>query len=456
MSGLVFGEVVDVMAETYSIYVDAGADDDGDGSKEKPFKEVKDAVEESKSGDNIYIYAGTYDGSFKIPASVGLFGQSRDKVKIKGTVTAANGSSVKDLTISGGAAALTVESGATVSVKKCIIRDATKTGIDVQPGNGKLTVENTKITNNNKGIYAQKGNQLKVSGSTITKNKEEGIDIRNKVDGSITGNEISNNGESGIEIILGSSDMNIVNNAINSNSASGIAAQFYADFSKKGKVKVDDNKIKNNNHYGIKCGAPSEGNETKRYWEKSLNLNGNVFGGNDEGDIAGRCRITLDDESDEKVKENAAAAEEKEKTEPIDKADLSEEDAEAIVQAEREFVESMRNEAGLLQQEIIYNQEEINKNKSNLEKRYSFFYLIFGPNQEVVSESESNLLIYGEKLSRLREIYSEISDENLKNELNSAIASFEGDILEKENTINNAKNSLGFWYRLKNMFEFSF
>ena len=65
-------------------------------------------------------------------------------------------------------------------------------------------------------------------------------------------------------------------------------------------------------------------------------------------------------------------------------------------------------------------------------------------------------MIYGEKLSRLREIYSEISDENLKNELNSAIASFEGDILEKENTINNAKNSLGFWYRLKNMFEFSF
>lgn len=446
-----------VYAESYALYVDAGAEDGGDGSKDKPFQEVEDAIEEVKSGENIYIAGGTYDGNFKIPSSVGLYGQSRDNVKIKGSLNAANGVILKNITISGGNVALTVESGAYVSVKKCIVRDASKIGIDIASGNGKLTVEDTKITNNRKGVYAQRGNQLRISDSTISKNKEEGIDIRNKVDGSITGNEISNNGESGIEIILGSSDMSIANNNISSNSASGIAAQFYSDFSKKGKVKVDNNKIKNNNHFGIKCGAPSGGNSPKGYWEKSLNLNDNIFGGNDEGDIAGKCKITLDDESDESIKKVAAAAEEEEKNNPVGEL-VDEKEKEEIAEETEQQVQDKINETKAeidsLKQEIAQKQESISQNQAKLRKRYTIFYLISGPDKNVLANAESGLSSYKNSVERLQEIHDSATDDNIKNELEGTIASVGKDVLEKENAIKEVEKASGFWYRLKSMFSF--
>lgn len=381
-------------ASEYSLYVDSHADSGGNGSKDEPFKDIEDAVKKADGGDVIYIANGNYDGGFTIPASVKLLGENRDGVVIKGSISSLNDSSLQNLTISGGNFALTVKAGSSVSVKKCTIKNASKIGINMEPGNGKLTLEDSKLTANRKGIYAQKGNQIRIYSSVITKNKEEGLDIRNKVDGTVKGNSITNNGESGIEVILGSSDLSIYDNYISDNSASGIAAQFYVDFGKKGKVKIDGNKIKNNNHYGIKCGAPSGGITPDGYWEKSLNLNSNTFGGNDEGDIAGRCKMTLDDESDESVKVAAAVAEKvmiedpaKENAGEIVDDELIESDqnisASQIFTDEADFVKIGLGESGDL----------TGYDRWNLEKRYVFLRKAFGSNDEITPGSESGCFL---------------------------------------------------------------
>ena len=112
-----------------------------------------------------------------------------------------------------------------------MIRGFGKIGVDIPPGNGKLTIQNSKIKNGDgKGVYVQKGNRIKLIGNEIYENDEEGLDLRAEISGIISGNYIHNNREGGIEVIVGDADLEISNNTIKGNKASAIAAQFYECF----------------------------------------------------------------------------------------------------------------------------------------------------------------------------------------------------------------------------------
>jgi hypothetical protein len=53
-------------AAEYSLYVDGSAKDDGDGSKDDPFRKLSDAIEEAEGGDRIRIENGEYSGGFTV------------------------------------------------------------------------------------------------------------------------------------------------------------------------------------------------------------------------------------------------------------------------------------------------------------------------------------------------------------------------------------------------------
>jgi hypothetical protein len=443
-----------VEAVEYSLYVDGHADGSGNGSKEDPYKKIEKALGESGNGYTIYIYDGNYDGGFDVPLGVNLYGESRDKVLISGGIRMSNETSMYNLTVTGGGTGITIEPGADVTLEKCNITRSSKIGIDMQPGNGKLTVSNSRIYKNGKGLYVQKGNQLQLLGSTISDNREEGIDIRNKVDGVVKNSMISSNGESGIEIILGSSDMSISNSTISANAASGIAAQFYADFSKKGKVRINNNKIKNNNQYGVRCGNPSGGTPSGGYWEKSLNLDGNSFSGNDNGDIEAGCRITLDEETDEEVKKIIVQTEKKEAF--VEKQNIS---VEEKSETESELSRLKEEEASNIEAELEMAKKYMANIESKVEqdvgvvkKKNKFFYLFSGPRRSTILSLESDVSDFKLNIENMRELASQSPYDDMRKSIEKDISVFEQKLSFLQNGLDDLKKDQLFWYRLKGIF----
>lgn len=283
------------IAESYDIYVDKSYSGDEEGTSEKPYKKISDALEKADNGDKIFIKNGTYEEEIIVPIGVSLYGEEKSKTIIKNssdsstTIKSKGDNVLRNLTVFGGYSGIVFEKKG--EIKKCIIKNVKKNAVDAVLGSSELKISDSKITGNGKGVYVQMGRTIMISNNEFSDNGEEGIDIRAKVKGTIQGNSITGNGEGGIEIIIGSSNVTIKNNQINKNKASGIAAQFYAETSKTGKVTIQDNTINQNGHFGIECNAPSGGNTPKGYWNNSLDLVSNVIENNKKIAVSKSCKI---------------------------------------------------------------------------------------------------------------------------------------------------------------------
>jgi molecular chaperone GrpE (heat shock protein) len=298
-----------VKASDYDIYVDESySEDDSDGSSEKPYKEIGDAIEEAGSGDNIYVKNGTYEEHITLSSGINITGEDKNKVIIKGsssspTITVKNNNTLKNITVTGGHTGILFEGKG--ELDNCIIKNVTGDAISLAEDKGNITVKNSNMNNNTKGLYAQKGTSFNISKNNFEDNKGEGIDIRQNTNGSINGNYIANNKEGGIEIVVGSSDVSIKNNTIKKNKASGIAAQFYKQARKTGEIQISKNTISYNGAYGITCKAPSGGDRSKEYFNKSLELKDNKIEHNKGKSISGSCKI-MEAVTEEEEKSNQA------------------------------------------------------------------------------------------------------------------------------------------------------
>ncbi len=291
-------------AESYDVYVDQDYDGDQEGSSDKPYKKIEDAIK--VKGKNIYIKNGTYEEKITLSEDIKITGEDKNKVIIKGSsgltvITSKGNNALKNITITGGDEGILFEGKG--NMENCIIKSASKIAINLAEGSGTVTIKNSNISNNEKGFYAQKRSSFNISGSNFENNKEEGIDIREKTDGSISGNYIANNKEGGIEIVVGSSNVFIKGNTIKKNKASGIAAQFYSQASKTGEIQISKNNISYNGVYGIICKAPSGGKTSKGYYNKSLELSDNKIEHNKRKSISGSCKI-IEAVTEEEEKKN--------------------------------------------------------------------------------------------------------------------------------------------------------
>lgn len=293
-------------ASDYDIYVDQGYDeDDSNGSAEKPYKTIRKAIEESGSkGEKIYVKNGTYSETFSLKDGDGLYGQSKDKTIIKGTITSEGDNLIKNITIIGKSYGI-VSSGK-IEIENCKIKSSSKIAIDLSESEKEASITNSIISGNGKGIYVQRKRSISISGNTITSNGEEGVDIRERVSGTISKNQISGNGEGGIEIIVGGSDIKINGNSITKNSASGIASQFYSFIEKTGSINIRNNTISKNGKYGFTCGIPSGGTPSGSYWNESIELKENTIENNKIEAVNDVCNI-IKAVDEEEEKENATS-----------------------------------------------------------------------------------------------------------------------------------------------------
>jgi len=411
---LISGFGFSAKAGSYDIYVDKSYDgDDSDGSSEKPYKKIEDAI---KEGNNIYIKNGTYEERITLGSGVSITGQDKANVIIKGSaglpaITAKGNNTLKNITITGGSRGVLFEGKGTI--ESCDLKSLSGDAISIAQGAGTVTMKKLNVTGNGKGIYAQRNSSYNISDSKFENNTGEGIDIRDRTSGTISGNSISNNKEGGIEIIVGSSDVVIKNNAIRKNGASGIAAQFYSFAKKIGDIKISGNNISYNKIYGLICKGPSGGDSSKGYYSKSIELSDNKIEHNKRKSISGTCKImeAVDEKNNETI-ESATADDvsEEESMKEETKTESKEEEKQRLEEEARLLTEKKATLDNTFIQINISRQEadaKINETLSEIKSRSGIKTFFWGPNYDKISAAKKEM----ESIEQVKKSLAEIAPE---------------------------------------------
>jgi parallel beta-helix repeat protein len=189
--------------------------------------------------------------------------------------------------------------------------------------------------------------------------------LRERVSGTISGNTIANNGEGGIEVVVGKSNVLINNNEIKKNKASGIAAQFYSQASKIGKIEIKKNYISYNGAYGLVCKAPSGGNPSEGYYNESIELTENKIQNNKSKAISKTCDIV-----------KAVSEEEKKSNEAIESEDSEELPSETII----------KTEAEVAQEKFILKEDQLRTVATEIRTNYQASSEVFSEISNSISE----------------------------------------------------------------------
>lgn len=410
---------------SYDIYVDKSyKEDDADGSSEKPYKTIAEALEEADSGDKIYIKNGTYKETFSLKKEIELYGQKRDGVVIQGTVETTADIKIKDLTVSGKSYGI-IASGK-ITIDNCKIKNSSKIGVDLSESNREASIKNSIISGNQKGIYAQRKRSVSIAGNSIYGNREEGLDVREKVSGTINNNQIYENGEGGIEIIVGGADLKISNNTIKKNKANGIAVQFYSFIEKTGRIDIQNNTLSKNGKYGFSCAIPSGGSPADSYWNNSINLENNTIENNKLKAIDNFCGII-----------RAVSKEEAEKNitlEDINNPDLVEEKENNEVK--EQIIQERIIEQIITNNDLFLQTEELMKKINEKDK---LTRLLFGIKEELNALKENREKI-NQQLIYFNEMLAETTLEENQKSINEALANLQNklkdvdDFLQQQET----------------------
>ncbi len=424
-----------VKAGSYDAYVDTGYSGEGDGSKSKPFAEISEAVE--SGARKIFIEKGKYVEKIVLEKSVSLYGKSKSSVIIDGSIAMEGTSSIENITVIGD---INIKKNSDVNIESCNIKNFGSIGIDIAPGNGKITVLNSKIYGGGKGIYVQAGNEIKINGNEIYGNSEEGIDIRAKVSGIISENSVHDNGESGIEVIIGSSKVSITGNTIKKNNASGIATQFYKENKKIGNILIENNILSKNNKYGIDCKIPSGGIPSAGYWNNSLNLSGNTIEYNNIDSINNFCDIISalekeDEEKDNKIIESITVKNNEDSSENLKEEDLD---------REEDILKNIES----IQTEINEIRSALERSQGIANRRSMFSKFIIGSDLKEGNALKERKNRLNEKKNLLEGFLAQAKSEEIKEEISSIIFGVSAEIEKCEKLIdeNTVKFSVCGWF----------
>ena len=202
------------------IYLSPQGNDAWDGSREKPYKTIKKAFDEIRSGDTIMLDPGTYSVSgltywapyTKIMGTAPgvILKGTPDKASVLHILKTANELVLKDLTIDGGKEqGLLVDGANNVRIEGVKVINSGGPGIHFKGSLGLL--KNCEIANTGKllpekgdGILVEKSNNVKIEGCNIHDVKANGVNIQYEsprqsyID--ISGCTISRCGKSGIQM----------------------------------------------------------------------------------------------------------------------------------------------------------------------------------------------------------------------------------------------------------------
>ncbi len=427
----------------------------GNGSKDKPYKAIGKALEEKCT--KVKVKDGKYKESITLRKGVSLEGEGDDTIVV-GKVKMNDDSSLEDVFVDDGG--VEILKNAKVNINNVRIEHA-HIGI-VTVGTGKLTVKNCKIKHNGKGLYLQYGKDVDLQNNVIANNGEEGVDIRANVDGIINGNIIESNKEGGIEVILGKSELKIMNNSIKHNKASGIAVQFYKENSSVGSVTISGNKLVGNGNYGIDCKIPSGGRPMVDYWSKSINFGYNFVSGNGKGSLSAQCKFKNDEieeatltKEEIEEKKQKQEREKKIKQEEMEKQRMEEEkkqkEEEAKIKEEKIRVDLWKKDQIVQEFPEEIKRCHLSENDLKILKKRGRWKIFFvGPDEEMIKRYEEREKKCAGVISKMENKIGEIETDEVKRDLeNNYLHKLQQQIGKITTEKESYKNKFGLWKWIK-------
>jgi len=148
-----------------------------DGSIKHPYKEIRDAIDNSNDGDSIFVFEGTYKPIYIVNKELEIIGQNRYKTKII---------EYDDLNIG-----CYITDSKNFILSNFTIYDCSDKGIFIKEG-GSIVLANNIVYSNYIGISIYKSNNNLIYNNIIINNTGSGILIESSNRNKIEYNEISN------------------------------------------------------------------------------------------------------------------------------------------------------------------------------------------------------------------------------------------------------------------------
>ena len=162
-----------VLPGTNVFFVSASSLIGGDGSQDKPFQTIGEAISAiPSSGGTIAIGAGTYSGGITLDKPISLVGACASQVILKGdgtsatVVLASSGSSVTRVSVTGGVVGVRGEGKISSSIDRAWIHDNSTAGVHIVSG-ANVSLSRSFIANTLANSTGGLGNGILVEGATL-------------------------------------------------------------------------------------------------------------------------------------------------------------------------------------------------------------------------------------------------------------------------------------------------
>jgi hypothetical protein len=282
--------------KSQKVFVDGKVSSSGDGSSSHPYKTISEALRKVRENGKIFVDEGTYKENLRLGNGIEIYGNAGSKEKViiqaedddESVVVMGDETKIDKVTIKGGKHGIKIEDNSKASVKKCLIKDNKKDGINIEGDGIKKSrlvyiAENEIRDNDDAGIYSGK-RRLTLEDNQIENNDGDGIDIEKGSWVWAEGNRVNKNRKSGMKIGIDESKIWIKLSSIRNNKREGIEVSFYG---KSGNIEISKSKILNNGNYGVakvQRNLSADGNLWGNYLKFAF---GNSITGNDLGQISG-------------------------------------------------------------------------------------------------------------------------------------------------------------------------
>lgn len=249
--------IVALAGQEKKIYVNDGASGTQNGSKDHPYKTIKEALKHADKNTQVEVAKGTYRENIEIPKGTEIHGSGQDEVFIKGdddepVVKMKDNTKIVGVTVEKGEYGIEVSGNGSAIIVDCIVRRNEKDGIKIKAGDTEKKhqveiISSSVYDNGRAGIYSEK-RKLVIMKSWIAKNDNDGIALSAGVNAWIEKNSFEKNGASGAVFVLDGSNVTAKKNLFANNKKGGMEIN---SFGASGRIEISSSSIKHNGGWGI-------------------------------------------------------------------------------------------------------------------------------------------------------------------------------------------------------------
>ena len=277
------------------VYVSSVAHESPDGTEERPFPTISQALAVPADQLVVRVGPGVYEEAVRLRDKRVLEAWTGERPVIRvpdwsvPVVTMSGESSISGMVLDGGSAGVLVSGKADVRITETRMINGYE-GVWFDTQGGHVAIDRVEILNVEADAIDLEGQTGTISNSTIIGSGDDAIDFDGNANVTVFGNSLLDSHDDGIEIrLLEKTVAHIYDNVISGNGEDGIEIiQSPKSPPQENSVRIHDNEIRENSRYGIGCVSVST-EEADVSLPDEIEIADNAFQGNVQGDVTPTC-----------------------------------------------------------------------------------------------------------------------------------------------------------------------